>query len=73
MPKVSIYLPDALYEAVRKHEIAVSAVTQRALEEEVRRHANLDWIERVHRRPPRFGLEIDTSALLDDARGEFGA
>ena len=73
MPKVSIYLPDALYEAVRRHGIPVSAVTQRALEAEVRRHANADWIEQVRARAPRFTSPIDTSSLIDSVREEFGS
>jgi post-segregation antitoxin (ccd killing protein) len=72
MPKVSIYLPDPLYDAVRKHDIAVSAVTQQALEAEVRRQANAEWVQRVRARQPRVDRRIDTSALLDDVREEFG-
>jgi post-segregation antitoxin (ccd killing protein) len=72
MPKVSIYLPDPLYDAVRKHDIAVSAVTQQALEAEVRRQANAEWVQRVKAREPRVDRRIDTSALLDDVREEFG-
>lgn len=73
MPKVSVYLPDALYDEVRKHDIAISAVTQEALEAEVHRHANRDWIERVRSRPTRVDVSIDTEALLDGVRSEFGA
>ncbi len=73
MPKVSVYLPDPLYDAVRKHDIAISAVAQEALEAEVRRHANRDWVERVRTRRPRVHAIIDTPALIDEVRGEFGA
>lgn len=73
MPKVSVYLPDRLYEAVRRHDIAISAVAQEALETEVRRHANEDWVERVRSRKPRVDVRIDSSALIDEVRGEFGA
>lgn len=71
MPKVSIYLPDALYDEVRRHDISVSAVTQRALEAELRRQANAEWIKHVRSRPPRVRAEIDTTALIDEVRGEF--
>jgi ATP-dependent Clp protease ATP-binding subunit ClpA len=37
MPKINVYLPDDLAEAVRKAAIPVSAVCQRALEQAVRR------------------------------------
>lgn len=72
MPKVSVYLPDSLYDAVRKHEIAISAVAQEALEAEVRRHANHDWVEHVRTRRPRVHAAIDTSGLIDEVREEFG-
>jgi post-segregation antitoxin (ccd killing protein) len=73
MPKVSVYLPDALYDEVRKHDIAISTVTQQALEAEVQRQANRGWIERVRSRPPRVDATIDTEALIDEVRDEFGA
>jgi hypothetical protein len=37
MPKINVYLPDPLAEAVRAHEIAVSPICQRALQQEVDR------------------------------------
>ena len=73
MPKVSVYLPDPLYEAVRKHDIAVSAVAQEALEAEVRKHVNREWVERVGRRKPRVRTRIDTATLIDEVRSGFGA
>jgi post-segregation antitoxin (ccd killing protein) len=73
MPKVSIYLPDALYDAVRKHKIPVSTVTQHALEDAVRHRANAEWTARVRSRAARVHRKIDTSALLDEIRSEFGA
>jgi post-segregation antitoxin (ccd killing protein) len=72
MPKVSVYVPDALYDEARKHEISISRVTQQALEGALQRLANRDWIERARRRPPRVNHDIDTEALLDEVRGEFG-
>jgi post-segregation antitoxin (ccd killing protein) len=72
MPKVSVYLPDPLYDAVRRHDISVSVVAQGALEAEVRRLANADWINKVRRRPRRVAEPIDTSALLGAVRDEFG-
>jgi post-segregation antitoxin (ccd killing protein) len=71
MPKVSVYLPDQLYDDVRAHNIPVSAVTQDALTEALRRDANTQWIAKVRARAPRITATIDTSALIDDARGEF--
>lgn len=43
MPKVNVYLPDRLAEAVRRYEIPVSAACQRALEQEVA--ARLPFLE----------------------------
>jgi post-segregation antitoxin (ccd killing protein) len=37
MPKINVYLPDDLAEAVRDAGVPVSAVCQRALEQAVRR------------------------------------
>jgi post-segregation antitoxin (ccd killing protein) len=71
MPKVSVYIPDALYDEVRRHEIAISAVAQQALELEVRRQANVEWIGKVRSRPSRVEVDIDTAALLDEVRDEF--
>ena len=73
MPKVSVYLPDVLYDEVRRHDIAISAVAQRALEEEVRRHVNSEWIRGARVRKPRTRASIDTSGLLDTVRSEFGS
>ena len=72
MPKVSIYLPDPLYDAVREHKIPVSVVAQQALEEAVRRRVNAEWIARVHARKPRTRVRIDTALVLDEVRSEFG-
>lgn len=73
MPKVSVYLPDALYNEVRRRGIAVSPVAQRALEDELRRHANIEWIEHARTRSSRTDVPIDTAALLGDVRDEFGS
>jgi post-segregation antitoxin (ccd killing protein) len=70
---VSVYLPDDLYDEVRKRDIPLSAVAQRALEEEVRRQNNREWIERVRSRPPRVHKRLDVQGVLDQVRDEFGA
>lgn len=72
MPKVSIYLPDALYADVRAKDIAISAVAQSALEAAVRRKQNAEWVSAARSRPLRAGAPIDTGALLDDVREAFG-
>lgn len=72
MPKVSVYVPDDLYDAVRRHGIPVSAVAQEALAAAVRRRANHAWIDAVRTRRPRNLRPVDTSALLSEVREEFG-
>jgi post-segregation antitoxin (ccd killing protein) len=72
MPKLSVYLSDAVYEAVRRYEIPVSSVAQEALRAEVVRRANGEWNARALRRPIRTA-PIDTSVVIDEVRGEFGA
>lgn len=73
MPKVSVYIPDDLYDAVRRHGISISTVSQKALQMELRRQTNIDWAERIRTRPRRVQSSVDTSALLADVRDEFGA
>lgn len=73
MPKVSVYIPDDLYDAVRKHGISISTVSQKALKMELRRQTNIDWVEQVRSRPARVQSHIDTAAVLADVRDEFGA
>lgn len=72
MPKISVYVSDDMYAAVRKYHIAVSSVTQAALHAEVARRANDDWIARAHRRTVRT-TPVDTGSVLHEVRNEFGA
>ncbi|MGB4779759.1 type II toxin-antitoxin system CcdA family antitoxin [Microbacterium sp.] len=72
MPKISIYVPDALYAEVRERGVAVSAVAQQALEQAVRRERNAAWRAAAAARAPRTSHVIDTSGLLRDVREEFG-
>ncbi|QAY60511.1 hypothetical protein ET475_11265 [Microbacterium protaetiae] len=73
MPKVSIYVPDALYDEVRRKKIPLSTVAQRAFEDAVNARGNTEWIAAARSRTPRTDDVIDVVALLDDVRGEFGA
>lgn len=72
MPKVSVYVSDDLYDAVRLHGIPVSAVAQEALEAAVAAEANRAWVDRLRKRPLRTSA-VDTSALLDEVRQAFGS
>ena len=71
MPKVSVYLPDELYRRARELGLPLSALTQAAVEREIARDPNADWIERVRARPARTDAEFDTSALLAAVREDF--
>lgn len=72
MPRLSVYVADDLYEAVRSHGIAVSSVAQAALQAEVARRANDAWVERVRDHPVREH-PIDTLSVIGEVRAEFGA
>lgn len=72
MPKVSVYLPDELYEAARARGLSLSRLTQQALHAAIEQAPNAAWLEQVRTRPPRCESEIDTSQLLQQAREEFG-
>jgi post-segregation antitoxin (ccd killing protein) len=71
MPKVSVYLPDDLYQRARESGLKLSAVTQAAVRAELDRHPNARWVEAVRHRQPRVEREIDSSRLLADVRDEF--
>lgn len=73
MPKVSVYLPDDLYRAARDQGLSISALAQRAIEEELRATRTDQWVEAVRARAPRVHCRVDTTAALDAARDEFGA
>jgi post-segregation antitoxin (ccd killing protein) len=72
MPKVSVYLPDDLYRAAQERKLPLSALTQEAVERALRASDLKDWVARVRARPPRCNTEIDTAALMDEVREEFG-
>jgi post-segregation antitoxin (ccd killing protein) len=73
MPKVSVYLPDELYRAAQERKLPLSALTQEAVEQALRKSELEEWVERVRTRPRRCDVAIDTLAVLDEVRDEFGA
>ena len=72
MPKVSVYLPDELYGEARAHKLPISALTQRAIEDALAAERTRDWAQRVRERAARCRKSIDTAAVLDEVREEFG-
>ena len=73
MPKVSVYLPDDLYQAARAEELPISTLAQQAIRGALERHANAAWLERAKARPVRDDLDFDMAELMDEVRDEFGA
>lgn len=72
MPKVSVYLPQELYDRAKENELPISTLAQEAIEAALSRRSNDAWIERMRSRPPWTGAEIDTAAVMDEVRGEWG-
>jgi len=72
MPKVSVYLPDDLYAEARARDLPLSKLTQEAVERAIRTASLDDWIERMRSLPRQTRSDIDTHAVLDEVRDEFG-
>jgi len=70
MARVNVYLPDELAERVKVADINVSALTQRALEAELRRRSMADWWEQVRRLPP-LAQEVDSVQVLREVRDDW--
>lgn len=72
MPKVSIYVPDELYQEARAHELPLSSLTQQAIEQALATARTNEWVAKVRNRPARHRSRVDTPALLESVREEFG-
>lgn len=72
MPKVSVYLPDDLYEEAKAMDVSLSAITQEALRVTMARQRVHHWVERVRERPERQVPTIDTTATMAAVHDEFG-
>jgi post-segregation antitoxin (ccd killing protein) len=72
MPKVNIYLSDDLYVRAKERNLPLSALAQRAVEQALAQSELQSWITRLRSRPRRT-VEVNSAALLDQAREEFGA
>ncbi|MBO0874561.1 MAG: type II toxin-antitoxin system CcdA family antitoxin [Pseudonocardia sp.] len=73
MPKVSVYLPDELYREAKAKGLPISALAQEAIERALRDNQREEWVARVRARPRRVNTIIDTAAIMDEVREEFGA
>jgi post-segregation antitoxin (ccd killing protein) len=72
MPKVSIYLPDETYRRAKDRGLPLSALAQEAVENALRVSDRITWVTRVRDRTDRTSDLVDTAALLDEVRQEFG-
>lgn len=71
MPKVSVYLPDYLYQQARERGLPLSTLTQTAVEQAVRHNDLRGWIDHERRRSPRLTEAIDTAELIDEVRKDL--
>ena len=72
MPKVTVYLPEDLYREARDRDLPLSSLAQDAVALAVRRARATEWVEKVRARGTRSKRRIDTSALMDQVRDDFG-
>jgi post-segregation antitoxin (ccd killing protein) len=72
MPKVSIYLPEALYRKAQARKLPLSALAQQAIECALQESNRRDWVTQVRSRPQRCQTVIDTARVLAEVRDEFG-
>lgn len=70
MPKISIYLPDAMYAELRRRELPVSQLAQQAFAAALANDANQRWISRARSRPAR-PTAISTEDLMRTVDEEF--
>lgn len=70
MARINVYLPDELAERVKSADINVSAVTQRALESELRMMSFSEWLEQVHALPP-VTKDVDSAEVVREVRRDW--
>ena len=71
MARVNVYLPDDLAERARKADLNVSALTRRAIEDELAGQETNEWLARISTRS--YGVSHDqVIAALDAVRDENG-
>lgn len=72
MPKISVYVPDAMYDELRRRELPISQLAQRAFAHALADDANAAWIAAARARPVH-GSPISSEELMADVDDEFGA
>jgi post-segregation antitoxin (ccd killing protein) len=73
MPKVSVYLSDELYAAVRSRGLSLSSLTRSAVQQALADSGRQEWIARMAAVPRAGGPAVDTGRLLAEVREEFGS
>lgn len=72
MARVNIYLPEDLARRAREAGLNVSGVARVALEQELDRLDNKQFLADLGSRTPLGGTHADTIAALDAVRAEWG-
>lgn len=72
MPKISIYVSDAMYDELRRRELPISQLAQRAFSVALTEEANAAWIARARERPVS-PASVGTEDLMEAVDAEFGA
>lgn len=65
-------MPDDLAERAREADLNVSALTRRAVEDELAGQATTTWLTEVRRLPPSGVTHEQVIEALDAARDELG-
>ncbi|HEY3736637.1 MAG TPA: hypothetical protein VGL26_04275 [Jatrophihabitans sp.] len=71
MPKISIYVPDAMYDELRRRHLPASQIAQAAFSKALAENANAAWIERMLARPINDRITTSTEDLMDAVDEEF--
>jgi post-segregation antitoxin (ccd killing protein) len=72
MPKLSIYVPDSMYDELRRRQLPISQLAQRAFAAALNDDANATWIAQARKRRAR-PASVSTEDLMDAVEDEFGA
>lgn len=73
MPKVSVYLSDELYRRAKEHSLPISTIAQEAIEMALRSKATDRWVAAMRARPPWAARDIDTAAVMERVKDEWGS
>ena len=72
MPKVSVYVPDKLYDELRRRQLPISQLAQQAFADALAGDVNAAWIAAARARPVH-GSPTSTEDLMADVDDDFGA